>query len=73
MLIKNLQVIFDRQEGDKLVFKSEAGAEIAVTDYLLEGQDYQGKKIFMSVDTEPLVSSLENKKDTLNEILNNNG
>jgi len=73
MMIKNLQVEFDRQEGDKLIFKSEAGAEVAVTDYLLDGQEYKSKKIYLGVDAEPMVSSTESKKDTLNELLNNNG
>lgn len=73
MIIKNLQLKFDRQEGDKVILKTEAGAEVWLTDYLLDEWADRQREIFLGVDREPMLGSMENKKDTLNELLDNNG
>ena len=36
MLIKNLKLSFDRQSDGQLVFKTESGSEIALSEKLLE-------------------------------------
>ncbi len=67
MLVKNLELSFDRQEGDKIVLRTESGAEIIVDDYLLEGLE-KDKKLYLNIDYQALEAN-EDSKQLLNDIL----
>lgn len=69
MIINNLELTFDKQEEGRLVFKTDSGAEISIEEYLLKDFD-KNKKVYIALDEQPLVSSQENKKEILNEVLN---
>lgn len=68
MFIKNLKISFDRQEGEKIVFKTESGSEISLDNSLLENVDYQNKDLYIDVNDQESSSSDEQKK-LLNELL----
>ncbi|PLX24651.1 hypothetical protein C0580_04590 [Candidatus Parcubacteria bacterium] len=68
MFIKNSKISFDRQEGEKIVFRTESGAEISLDNSLLEKIDYQNKDLYISLGDQESSSSDEQKK-LLNELL----
>lgn len=68
MFIKNLKISFDRQEGEKIVFKTESGSEVSLDNSLLENIDYQNKDLYIDVNDQESSSSDEQKK-LLNELL----
>lgn len=69
MLIKNLELSFDRQTDGQIVFKTESGAEIAMAQALLEQYTDHDKKIWLAIDYQQLKSISDNQKDTLNRLL----
>lgn len=69
MLLNNLELSFDRQEGSKYIFINQAGQEVILEKDIFSETEMPNKKIFLSMDIEPLVSATEDKKKTLNEIL----
>lgn len=72
MLIKSLQLSFDRQEGDKLIFKTDSGAEVAIADYLLEEYREKDKKIYLCAGYKPHSQVDDSHKEVLNELLGSN-
>jgi len=71
MLIKNLALSFLRQEGDKIIFQTEAGLEIAVARELLSDFVATNKPFYLNLDQQPFLASSENQKQILNELLGN--
>lgn len=71
MLVKNLELSFDRQDKGKIILRAESGAEVSLDDYLLNNFVAHDKKVYLSIDHSPLVSSEETQKELLNEILDN--
>ncbi|PIR06561.1 MAG: hypothetical protein COV55_03480 [Candidatus Komeilibacteria bacterium CG11_big_fil_rev_8_21_14_0_20_36_20] len=69
MIVRNLELKFDRQEDEKVFLKADAGAEVVITDYLADDFKERDKKVYLSIDYKPLVSSDENQKKILNELL----
>ncbi len=69
MLIKNLELSFDRQEGDKVVLKTESGAEVALAEFLLDEYKDKSKKLYLSLDEKIIMSSDGSQKEVLNELL----
>ncbi len=70
MLINNLELSFDRQSDDQIVFKTDLGVEIFIPAKLLEKYVDHDKKIYLAADYQFLKSMADNQKDTLNELLN---
>lgn len=68
MFIKNLKISFDRQEGKKIVFKTESRSELFLDNSLLENVDYQNKDLYLDVNDQESSPSDEQKK-LLNELL----
>lgn len=71
MLIKNLLVKFSRQEGDKIIFQTENGAELSVSSYLLTEDFDKSANYYLSVDKQALVSVEESQKNILNDLIGN--
>jgi len=69
MLIKNLKLSFDRQSDGQLVFKTESGSEISLSEKLLEQYTDHDKPIYLAVDYQQLKSTTDSQKDTLNTLL----
>ncbi|MBT4850216.1 hypothetical protein HON36_05195 [Candidatus Parcubacteria bacterium] len=69
MLIKNLELSFDRQEGDKVILKTGSGAEVALAEFLLDEYKDKGKKLYLSLDEKIIMSSDSSQKEVLNELL----
>ena len=69
MLIKNLELSFDRQENGKMIFKTETGAEITIADHLLDVPEDKSKQVYFCLDQKPLPGSDEDKKQLLNELI----
>ncbi|MBT6691765.1 hypothetical protein HOB10_05565 [Candidatus Parcubacteria bacterium] len=72
MLIKSLQLSFDRREGEVLIFKTETGAEVSITDYLLENYKEKDKKIYLCAGYQPHSQVDDSHKTVLNELLDGN-
>ena len=70
MLIDNIELSFDRQIDDRLVFKTELGVEISIPAKLLRKNIDHDKKIYLASDYQPLKNMTDSQKDTLNELLN---
>lgn len=71
MLVKNLLIKFSRQEGDKIIFQTENGAELAISDYLLAEDFDKNVNYYLSVDKQVLFSTEENQKNILNDLIGN--
>lgn len=69
MIVRNLELDFDREEAGKVFLKTEAGEEVILTNYLMDDFKKRDQKIYISVDYKPLISSDENQKKILNELL----
>lgn len=70
MIIKNLQLQYQGQQDGKAILRSENGAEIWLDDFLLTNLENREQPLYLAMDSEPLVSSAEDKKTILNELLN---
>ncbi|OGY93298.1 MAG: hypothetical protein A2406_00905 [Candidatus Komeilibacteria bacterium RIFOXYC1_FULL_37_11] len=68
MIINNLQLFFDRVEGEIFLFKTATGQQIAIDKKLLENFDAK-QKLFLNLDSE---ESSGRAQDILNEILETN-
>ncbi len=71
MLLNNLELSFDRQEDKKYIFKNSKGIEIALDINLFDDFQGQAKDIFLAMDFLPMVFAEEDRKNLLNDILNN--
>jgi len=69
MIIRNLELNFDREEDGKIFLKTDSGAEVVFTDYLMDAFKKRNQKIYLGMDHQPLISSDENQKRILNELL----
>ena len=69
MLIKNLKLSFDRQTDGQFVFKTESGSEITLPGKLFEQYSEHDRAIFLAVDYQPLKDTVDNQKETLNRLL----
>jgi len=66
MIINNLEIFFDRQEGSSLFFKTNSGQKIVIDEKLLENFSGGSQKLFLSLDDKQILGQA---KDVLNEIL----
>lgn len=71
MLIKNLLVKFAQRQGEKLLFKTESGAEIVFDGYLLEGKFDEGQNYYLSLDVQAIEAREESQKKILNDLIGN--
>lgn len=71
MLIKNLLIKFVRRQGEKLVFQTEAGAEIVFDSYLLEDKLDENQDYYLSLDYSAIKVMEESQKKILNELIGN--
>ncbi len=69
MLIKNLKLSFDRQSDGQIVFKTESGSEIILPEKLLEQYSEHSREVFLTVDYQELKDTVDNQKETLNRLL----
>lgn len=66
-LSKDLVLIFDRQDGDRVFFKTETGLEICLPQSLVSDIDYKNNKVYLSLDNQTQVA--RSQKEALNELL----
>ena len=69
MIINNLELSFDRQEGTSLFFKTSLGEEISIDEKLLTSCSNRDQKLFLNLDSQEIFGQ---SKDILNEILETN-
>lgn len=69
MIINNLELSFDRQEGTSLFFKTNLGEEISIDEKLLTNFVDRNQKLFLNLDSQEIFGQ---SKDILNEILETN-
>lgn len=70
MLIKNLLLKFDKEQAGKLIFLTDNNISIDFPVDIFPLDFDRQKTIYLSMDLLPLLSSTENKKKLLNELLN---
>ncbi len=70
MLIKNLLLKFDKEQGGKLSFLTDNNISLDFPADIFPADFDRQKSIYLSVDFSPLLNSSENKKQLLNELLN---
>jgi hypothetical protein len=71
MLIKNLLIKFIRRQEEKLVFQTEAGAEIIFDSFLLQDKFDENKNYYLSLDSNAVQVMEESQKKVLNDLLGN--
>lgn len=71
MLIKNLLIKFVRRQGEKLIFQTEAGAEIIFDSYLLEDKLDENQDYYLSFDSSAIKLMEDSQKKILNELIGN--
>ena len=69
MIINNLEIFFDKQEGANLFFKTKSGKELVIDESLLEGFSDKNQKLYLNLDSK---QSSGQAQDVLNEILKTN-
>ncbi|MFA6308099.1 MAG: hypothetical protein WCS88_02665 [Patescibacteria group bacterium] len=69
MIIDNLELNFDRQEGKSLFFKTRSGESIVIDEKLLFGFSDRQQKVFLNLDFR---QHTKQAQDILNEILDTN-
>ncbi len=70
MVIKNLLLKFSKEQNGNFIFATDNGFEIAIPADIFPGDFDRQKIVYLAMDSVPLLSSLENKKELLNELLN---
>ncbi len=70
MVIKNLLLNFTKEQNDNFVFATDNGFEIMIPADIFPSDFDRQKTFYLAMDSAPLLSSLENKKELLNELLN---
>lgn len=73
MIIKNLKLNFSEKNGNAIIFKTENGAEVSIDSFLLKNFEDNAEPVYLAMDSSPLVSGQDNKKDVLNELINPDG
>lgn len=68
MIIKNLVLTFDHEADGQLFFKTEAGEVVSFRDYLLPDFD-RSKKLYLSLDGQPINPQSMDSKKILNDLL----
>ncbi|MBT4209701.1 MAG: hypothetical protein HOE19_02190 [Candidatus Komeilibacteria bacterium] len=66
MIINNLELFFDRQEGNNLFFKTQTGQELVIDEGLLVDFSDRDKKVYLNLDSQ---QTSNQPQDVLNEIL----
>jgi hypothetical protein len=69
MIINNLEIFFDRQEGANLFFKTSSGKELVIDESLLVDLSDKNQKLYLNLDSKQSSSHAQN---VLNEILETN-
>ena len=69
MIINNLELFFDRQEGTSLFFKTNSGQEVVIDEKLLDNFSDKEQSLFLNLDSK---ENLGQPQDVLNEILETN-
>ena len=69
MIINNLELFFDGQEGNNLFFKTQSGQELVITESLLGDSLDKNQKLYLNLDSQKISGQA---KDVLNEILETN-
>ena len=69
MIINNLELSFDRQEGNNLFFKTQSGQELVIAESLLGDSLDKNQKLYLNLDSQKISGQA---KDVLNEILETN-
>jgi len=69
MIINNLEIFFDRQEGTNLFFKTSSGKELVIDESLLVDLSDKNQKLYLNLDSK---QSSSQAQDVLNEILETN-
>lgn len=68
MKIKNLEIVFDRQEGDNLFFKNKQGSELIIDQSFFKEVPQAGQRLFLNIDSQEVIGA---PQDILNDILDN--
>jgi hypothetical protein len=71
MLPKNLLLKYIRSEEDKLIFQTEAGAEVIMASSLLGEKFDQSINYYISLDSSAIKMTAENQKRILNDLIDN--
>ncbi len=71
MLLKNLLLKYIGQEGDKLIFQTETGAEVIMASSLLGEKFDQSINYYISLDSSAIKMTAENQRRILNDLINN--
>lgn len=69
MLVNNLELTWQKTEADKIFFIDSNNQEIVLPKNIFKNDFDQGAKVFLSIDSQVLISDAENKKNILNELL----
>lgn len=69
MLVNNLELSFQKIEADKIFFLDANKQEIILPKNIFNTELEPEAKVFLSVDSQTLLTSVENQKDVLNELL----
>lgn len=69
MLIKNIKLTLSQRDEERATFQTEKGARVVIDSRLL-GELTPGQAVYLALDDQPLVSSQEDKKKILNELIN---
>lgn len=70
MIIKNLLLKFDQEQDGKLLFLTDNNFSVSLPTDLFPADFNRQGEIYLSVDSSPLLTAIENKKELLNELLN---
>ncbi len=69
MLVNNLELSFQKIEADKIFFLDTNKQEIILPKNIFSTDLEPEAKVFLSIDSQILLTSIENQKDVLNELL----
>jgi|GEM_PF-2771228 len=69
MIINNLELFFDKQEGQKTFFKTSSGETVVIDAKLLYNFVDKKQKLFLNLDEKELLGK---PHDVLNELLDTN-
>ncbi len=69
MLVNNLELSFQKIEADKIFFLDANKQEIILPKNIFSTDFESEAKVFLSIDSQILLTSVENQKDVLNELL----
>ena len=70
MMIKNLLLKFSKEQNGNFIFATDNGFEIVIPGDIFPSDFDRQKTFYLAMDSAPLLNSLENKKELLNELLN---